>query len=278
MHHYPFHIGDYVAHTRHLSPLEDLAYRRLLDAYYLREGPLPHDVATCARLIGLRDHEAEVGAVLVEFFEDAVEGWRSGRADEEIAAYRAKQEQASRAGRASAERRQSARSTNAEPPLNARSTDVERPLNGRATNQNQNQNQNHVPPNPPEGEDEAEVKARESRAALFAQFWAAYPRKVGKDAAWRSFERRKPDRAMLDRMLAAIAQQRLSAEWQKEGGQYIPHPTSWLNQGRWQDEVAQASLLPPHMANWPESTKAQVLKLFPDGNVPSSYVPFGVGG
>lgn len=264
MHHYPFHIGDYAAHTRHLSPIEDLAYRRLLDAYYLREGPLPHDVASCARLIGLRDHEAEVGAVLVEFFEDAVEGWRSTRCDEEITAYRAKQEQASRAGRASAERRQNARSTPVEQTFNERSTDVQRPLNGRATNQNQNQNQEPSSPQPPGG-----------RAALFDEFWSAFPRKVGKDAALKAFERRKPDRAMLDQMLAAIAKQRASADWQKDGGQFIPHPTTWLNQGRWQDEVTTVNAAEQRMAGWSEWSKQQALRLFPDGNIPSGYVPMG---
>lgn len=254
MHHYPFHIGDYAAHTRHLSPLEDLSYRRLLDAYYLREGPLPADVATTARLIGLRDHLAEVEAVLREFFEESQDGWFNARAEEEIQAFRAKQEQASRAGRASAERRSNGRSTPAERPLNARSTDVERPLNGRATNQNQNQNQEPIPPKPPKG------------AGLFEEFWAAFPRKVGKDAALRAFEKRKPDRALLDRMLAAIAAQRASPDWQKDGGQFIPHPTTWLNQGRWDDQPVEP------LAEGLTWGQREALKLYPNG-APSGYVP-----
>ena len=40
MNYYPFHIGDYASHTRHLTLMEDLAYRRLLDLYYLHERPL----------------------------------------------------------------------------------------------------------------------------------------------------------------------------------------------------------------------------------------------
>ena len=39
MHFYSFNIGDYASHTRHLTPMEDLAYRRLLDIYYLHEQP-----------------------------------------------------------------------------------------------------------------------------------------------------------------------------------------------------------------------------------------------
>ena len=68
MNYYPFHVGDYAAHTAHLDLLEDLAYRRMLDLYYLRECALPHDPAEVARLIRMRGNVAEVTAVLREFF------------------------------------------------------------------------------------------------------------------------------------------------------------------------------------------------------------------
>lgn len=75
----------------------------------------------------------------------------------------------------------------------------------------------------------------------FERFWQAYPAKVGKDAARRAFDKRKPDEAMLLRMLAAIAEQADSDKWRKDGGQFIPNPATWLNQGRWQDEIATAA-------------------------------------
>ena len=71
----------------------------------------------------------------------------------------------------------------------------------------------------------------------FEQFWAAYPKKVGKDDARKAFAKRKPDHELLDQMLAAIAVQRASLAWTKDGGQFIPNPSTWLNQGRWQDET-----------------------------------------
>jgi uncharacterized protein YdaU (DUF1376 family) len=86
MHFYQFHIGDYKSHTHHLTPIEDLAYRRLLDHYYLHESPIrQRDVA---RQIGLRDNEQEVLAVLNEFFLSTADGFINPRADEEIAKYR----------------------------------------------------------------------------------------------------------------------------------------------------------------------------------------------
>jgi uncharacterized protein YdaU (DUF1376 family) len=111
MHFYPFNIGDYLSHTRHLTDMEDLAYRRLLDVYYLAERPLNSGIASVARQVNLRDFEAEVEAVLHEFFVLSDDGWVNSRADEEIARYRAKIEQASKAGKVSAERRFSKGST-----------------------------------------------------------------------------------------------------------------------------------------------------------------------
>lgn len=81
----------------------------------------------------------------------------------------------------------------------------------------------------------------------FDRFWAAYPRKVGKGAAERSFERIHPDAALLDGMLRAIETQRQSDTWQRG---YIPNPATWLNQRRWEDEpdgvTAPAAQQAPH--------------------------------
>ena len=115
MHYYQFNIGDYASHTRHLSLLEDLAYRRLLDAYYLHEKPIAEDSSAVARQIGMREHAELVEMVLNEFFELTDDGYVNRRADKEIQAYKGKIEQASRAGKASAERRSSARSTDVQP-------------------------------------------------------------------------------------------------------------------------------------------------------------------
>jgi hypothetical protein len=78
-------------------------------------------------------------------------------------------------------------------------------------------------------------KAPKGADGRFEEFWKAYPNKVGKDAAKRAFEKRKPDPALLAQMLAAIAAQKASPKWVKDDGQYIPNPATWLNQGRWQD-------------------------------------------
>jgi len=86
MHYYQFHIGDYKSHTHHLSLMEDLAYRRLLDFYFLHEQPIKH--RDIARQIGMRDHEEDVMTVLNEFFLSTPDGFVNPRADKDIKQYK----------------------------------------------------------------------------------------------------------------------------------------------------------------------------------------------
>jgi hypothetical protein len=71
----------------------------------------------------------------------------------------------------------------------------------------------------------------------FAEFWAAYPKKVAKPAAAKAFAKLAPSPELLATILAAIAKQARSEQWTKDGGQFVPHPASWLNQQRWLDEM-----------------------------------------
>lgn len=142
MHYYQFNIGDYASHTRHLTLIEDIAYRRLLDAYYLHEHPLNECSANVARLINMRDYVQEVESILSEFFVlvDG-EGWRNPRADAEIERFHDKQSKASAAGKASAARRSSKRSSSVERTLNECSTDVQPTNNHKPITNNQESKQ-----------------------------------------------------------------------------------------------------------------------------------------
>jgi len=71
----------------------------------------------------------------------------------------------------------------------------------------------------------------------FDQFWQAYPKKIGKGAARKSFAKINPAEQLLLRMLSALEQQKKSEQWQKERGRFIPNPSTWLNQERWDDEL-----------------------------------------
>ncbi len=69
----------------------------------------------------------------------------------------------------------------------------------------------------------------------FDLFWSAYPKKVGKQAAKKAFSRVKTP---VETLLTAVERQKCSAQWSRDNGQYIPNPATWLNQGRWEDELS----------------------------------------
>lgn len=87
-----------------------------------------------------------------------------------------------------------------------------------------------------ENEKENEIE-NESKEAAFARFWASYPRKEGKQKAAAAFGKVT---VSTDILLAALERQKKSSQWTKDNGQFIPHPATWLNGKRWEDEVAGA--------------------------------------
>jgi len=113
MHYYQFNIGDYQSHTSHLSEMEDLVYRRLLDWYYLHETPIPLDEVEVSRQIRMRSHTESIAIVLREYFVCTENGWIHHRANKEIAKADEKSEKAS----ASAKARWSKKDANALPTL-----------------------------------------------------------------------------------------------------------------------------------------------------------------
>lgn len=87
----------------------------------------------------------------------------------------------------------------------------------------------------------------------FDDFWKAYPKRVGKanaEAAWKKHGCSK----ILPQILTAIRACKISADWTKEGGQFIPHPTTWLNRRGWEDE-----LLPHGAGSLRENIKANII-------------------
>lgn len=83
---------------------------------------------------------------------------------------------------------------------------------------------------------ESPILNPESLIHSFEVFWKAYPKKIGKGYAKRIFLKIKPNESLLKVMVDKIEIFKESDQWQKDGGQFIPHPATWLNQGRWEDE------------------------------------------
>ena len=114
-----------------------------------------------------------------------------------------------------------------------------------ANNKNQNQNQNQIQnqsqsqnqnQNQKQSKKTNKEKAQE-REVRFERFWAVYPRKAAKAAARRAFDRINPDEALMEIMTTAIEKWKKTEQWNDNDGRYIPHPATWLNQRRWEDEL-----------------------------------------
>jgi hypothetical protein len=71
----------------------------------------------------------------------------------------------------------------------------------------------------------------------FDRFWETYPKKAGKLSARKAWDRAKknglPD---IETLIETVSFWKTREKWTKDNGQYIPHPATWLNAGRWDDD------------------------------------------
>jgi len=88
---------------------------------------------------------------------------------------------------------------------------------------------------------------------LFDEFWKLYPRKESKQQAKKAWLKLNPDQALFNVIANALEYRSQTKEWIAEGGRYIPHPATWLNGRRWEDD------LQPHQFSpvaWSSSTRS----------------------
>ena len=83
---------------------------------------------------------------------------------------------------------------------------------------------------------ESEVEIVEKWQMQFKDFYNRYPKKIKKKDVEKWFSKNKPSDELFDLIITSLDKFKNSQEWKKENGQYIPHPTTWLNQKRWEDE------------------------------------------
>lgn len=79
-------------------------------------------------------------------------------------------------------------------------------------------------------------KKKENTSVLFDQFYAVYPKRKNKSAAEKAFQKLNPSAQLFAKIMDALSWQTQQPEWQKNNGQFIPFPASWLNRRRWEDE------------------------------------------
>ena len=122
----------------------------------------------------------------------------------------------------------------------------------------------------PETETETEIKketkknfVRKSDDQGFAEFWEMYPKKVGKDAAFRLWKKLDLSQEIKDQIQDALKWQRVCDQWKRDNGQFVPNPFTYLNQGRWQDEQPPPAKLEVYETPYQKSRRLRVEELSP---------------
>lgn len=89
------------------------------------------------------------------------------------------------------------------------------------------------------GKEREDTPAGESEySPEFLLFWKAYPKKTGKGEAYRSWNKLKPSKEKAERIVVSVKAHAQSKDWFKEDGKYVPLPATFLNQRRYDDEIA----------------------------------------
>lgn len=88
-----------------------------------------------------------------------------------------------------------------------------------------------------ENKKEKSIDVIDKKEMLFNEFWKAYPRKVNKNGAKKSFMRISKLEQLFPTIMEKLEMFKKTKNWQDNNGQYIPYPQTWINQKRWEDEM-----------------------------------------
>lgn len=216
MHHYPFHLGDYIRATAHLDLIEDCVYRRLIDLYMETESPIPNETQQVIRRLRLGSSGLILDAILNEFFTLEDDNcWHNKRCDDEIREFRRLAEVSRINGKLGGRPKKTQQVILDNPAITQQEPVGLQPI--------PNTQYPSKPPISPKG-----------GIAGFESFWNTYPKKVGKGAAEKAWQKAKIN-GELKTVLDAVDRQCHSDQWLRDGGQFIPNPATWINQKRWLD-------------------------------------------
>jgi uncharacterized protein YdaU (DUF1376 family) len=220
VHYYQFNIADYRKDTGHLNIIEHGIYRQLIDWYYLDETPIPKETQVVMRRLCLgSDNLHLLQNVLADFFILADTGYLHKRIEVELERYKTqfaknrvngtlggrprKTQVVSENNHMATQTEPKITLTNNQEPLTNKPLTIIKPIRAVALDNG------------------------------FNEFYNAYPKKKNRTDAEKAWGKRKPP---IDEVLKALAWQKQSKEWQKQGGDFIPYPASYINAGGWMDE------------------------------------------
>ena len=232
----PFFHKDFFNATTHLTLEQQMAYLRLICGAWDRAGKLPLDMEQLRLISTMEKREwKKSGQILMDFFTKNDLFFSHKRVDKELEKANANIVQKSAAGKASAEKKAAEKlrlsEENAKNSVNGRSTPVETALPTEAATEGQRQS-NPSPSPSPTVLRKSSLRSQ-GEAVGFEEFWQTYPRKVGKGAARKAFT------AAMLKTTASVVLQALASQQFGSRERFIPHPSTWLNEERWLDEVSQ---------------------------------------
>lgn len=222
MFYYPFNIGDYISHTQHLTDIEDLAYRRMIDWCYIHEKGLPEASDDVARLIRLRNHVDSVQSVLNEFFKLQEGVWIQERIMEEISKFHEKSEKA----KSSAGKR-----------WKGDANAMRMQCDGNAKQETITKKHKTITTYKP--------------AVEFERFWDIYPKHVGKATAEKVWLKSE-----ISIETFVIIEQHLAKAYLTTEKKFIPNPSTYLNQMRWTDDIIEQPIAGKNVTSKPTSNQS----------------------
>lgn len=218
----PLYVADYLSATSRLTTEQHGAYLLLLMDYW-KNGAPPDNDAVLAQITRLSpDAWTNARTMLQPFFEVMNGAWVQARVEAEMQKANNNKKINKERGLKGAEARWANKNASSNAPSIVK--ECSEVCSADSTSPSPSPSHINNTPLPPKGE-------------LFEVFWKAYPKKVGKDAAYKAFTKRKPDEQLIQTMIAAVRKQTATEQWKKDNGQFIPHASTWLNEGRWQDST-----------------------------------------
>jgi len=226
MHFYTFGPKDYMSKTNFLEPMEDLAYRRMLDYSYLNERPLPIDIAEIALLISMRTHSDSIAVVLHYFFELTDNGYVNDRVERDVKAYQAKSNKA----RQSANKRWGKSKPKSDSKINDGNGLCECNANACKTHDGRNTNYKLLTINE-ELETNSDNDDQKKLNIPFDIFWQVYAKSVAKgkcESKWSSLSNKVREQIM--QHLPAYISSTPVKKFRKD-------PYTYLNNEGWLDDI-----------------------------------------
>ena len=223
----PIYIGDYLSATSRLSTEQHGAYLLLIMDYW-KNGALPNDDQVLAQITRMTPTAwGNARSILQAFFIIENNLWIHARVEKEI--LKAKENREKTSARAS--KAATARWANKDATSNA--TSITQAMPKQCPSPSPSPSSLSLPLTSTSNKTTKDIATKVADGA-FEEFWQHYPKKVGKGQAQKTWDKLKIK--VIDEILNSLKWQRVCEQWQKDGGQFIPNPSTYLSQQRWLDE------------------------------------------